>query len=78
MLMPVPQRRMCLSVILLYSSQCSQSLQLAASDSISFQDLMSGVETKPELQSGTQAAAEVQVGDRGKKKKKFFDLMLIF
>ena len=43
------KRRMCLTVILLHTNQCSESLKLAATSVYNFQDLMSGIEIRQDL-----------------------------
>ena len=43
------KRRMCLSVILLHTNQCSESLKLAATSVYNFQNLMSCIEIRQDL-----------------------------
>ena len=54
------KRRMCLSVILLHTNQCSESLKLAATSVYNFQNLMSCIEIRQDLLR--LQSAQVSVG----------------
>ena len=59
------KRRMCLSVVLLHTNQCSESLKLAATNTFNFQDIMSGIESRPEYRIQLPVSVAVLAANTG-------------